>query len=120
MSEWNEISIEEIATINPPESLPKGTLAKKVAMETLQPFTKKISSFSIEKYAGGAKFRNGDILIARITPSLENGKTAFVDILDEDEIGFGSTEFIVLREKENKSDKHFLYYPFIYTCSCIY
>ena len=110
MSEWNEISIEEIATINPPESLPKGTLAKKVAMETLQPFTKKISSFSIEKYAGGAKFRNGDILIARITPSLENGKTAFVDILDEDEIGFGSTEFIVLREKENKSDKHFLYY----------
>lgn len=48
--------------------------------------------------------------MARITPSLENGKTAYVDILDDDEVGYGSTEFIVLREKEDVSDKHFLYY----------
>ena len=38
--------------------------------------------------------------LPRITPSLENGKTSYVDILDEGEIGFGSTEFIVLREKK--------------------
>src|SRR5690625_4946749 len=48
--------------------------------------------------------------MARITPSLENGKISFVDILDEDEIGYGSTEYIVLRAKDNISDKHFLYY----------
>jgi type I restriction enzyme S subunit len=47
----------------------------------------------------GAKFRNGDTLLARITPCLENGKSAFVDFLDDDQIGWGSTEFLVLRPK---------------------
>jgi len=108
--EWKEEILENIALINPTESLSKGNKAKKVAMEILQPFTKKIPSYSIEPYNGGVKFRNGDTLVARITPSLENGKTAFVDFLDENEIGFGSTEFIVLREKENISHNHFLYY----------
>ncbi len=110
MSDWKEEIFENIALINPTESLSKGNKAKKVAMEILQPFTKKIPSYSIEPYNGGVKFRNGDTLVARITPSLENGKTAFVDFLDENELGFGSTEFIVLREKENISHNHFLYY----------
>ena len=48
----------------------------------------------------GAKFRNGDTLLARITPCLENGKSAFVDFLAEGQIGWGSTEFIVLRPKD--------------------
>src|SRR5436853_4416145 len=47
----------------------------------------------------GSKFRNGDTLLARITPCLENGKTGFVDFLPEGEVGRGSTEFIVLRSK---------------------
>jgi type I restriction enzyme, S subunit len=47
----------------------------------------------------GAKFINGDTLVARITPCLENGKTCFVDFLKDDEIGWGSTEFIVLRPR---------------------
>ena len=79
-------------------------------MEFIQTFTKRIHDYLLEEYKGGVKFRNGDTLMARITPSLENGKTSYVDILEENEIGFGSTEFIVLREKENVSDKHFLYY----------
>jgi type I restriction enzyme S subunit len=110
MVEWKETSLENIAVINPMESLSKGVPAKKIAMEVLQPFTKKIPSYSIVKYNGGMKFRNGDTIVARITPCLENGKTAFVDILDEREIGFGSTEYIVLREKKGKSDKNYLYY----------
>lgn len=44
-------------------------------------------------------FKNGDTLLARITPCLENGKTAHADFLDEDQVGWGSTEFIVLRPK---------------------
>lgn len=48
--------------------------------------------------------------MARITPSLENGKTSIVNILDDNEVGFGSTEFIVLREKPNISKNNFLYY----------
>lgn len=110
MCEWKETSLENIAVINPRESLEKNVTAKKIVMEVLKPFTKKIDSYSIEKYNGGMKFRNGDTIVARITPCLENGKTAFVDILDDGEIGFGSTEYIVLREKEGKSDKHYLYY----------
>jgi len=110
MSEWKECTLKEIAIVNPTESLPKGVKAKKVMMDTLIPFTKKIPCYSIEEYNGGMKFRNGDTLVARITPCLENGKTAFVDILDDNEVGFGSTEFIVLREKKDLSDKNFLYY----------
>ncbi|MCE7796523.1 restriction endonuclease subunit S [Sphingobium sufflavum] len=45
----------------------------------------------------GSKFLNGDTLLARITPCLENGKTAFVDFLPDGAAGFGSTEFIVMR-----------------------
>lgn len=110
MSEWQEMALEEVAFINPSESLPKGTMAKKVAMTDIHPFTKKVAAYSIEPYNGGMKFRNGDTLVARITPCLENGKTAYVDILDDGEVGFGSTEYIVIREKPEVSDKQFLYY----------
>lgn len=108
--EWKEYKLDDVALINPSESISKGELAKKVAMDILQPFTKKVTAYSIEPYNGGMKFRNDDTIVARITPCLENGKTAFIDFLDDNEIGFGSTEYIVLREKENISDKHFLYY----------
>lgn len=110
MKGWREMSLKDVAIINPAEKLPKGKISKKVAMEILQPFSKKIPSFSLEPYNGGMKFRNGDTIIARITPCLENGKAAFVDILDNNELGFGSTEYIVLRERKDISDKHFLYY----------
>ena len=110
MGEWKEIVLDKVAIINPTESLIKGTKAKKIAMTILQPFTKKVPSYSMEECNGGMKFRNGDTLVARITPCLENGKTVLVDILDDEEIGFGSTEYIVLREKQNVSDKRFLYY----------
>jgi type I restriction enzyme S subunit len=110
MSEWKESVLDEIALINPPESLSKGTLAKKIAMEMLKPFSKRVSGYSIEPYNGGMKFRNGDTIVARITPCLENGKTAYIDVLGENEIGFGSTEYIVLREKTDITDNQFLYY----------
>lgn len=110
MSEWREMALDSVALINPAESLKRGTIAKKIAMDAIQPFTKKPSSFAIEEYNGGMKFRNGDTIIARITPCLENGKTAYIDILKDGEVGFGSTEYIVLREREEISDKQFLYY----------
>ncbi|MGH7238754.1 MAG: restriction endonuclease subunit S, partial [Candidatus Saccharimonadales bacterium] len=110
MDEWQEKTLADVAAINPTESLPKGVMAKKVAMTDIQSFTKKVATYAVEPYNGGMKFRNGDTLVARITPCLENGKTAYVDILDEEEVGFGSTEYIVLREKPGVSDKQFLYY----------
>lgn len=102
--------LSEIALINPKESLPSGSLAKKVAMEKLQPFCRDIDGFELTKYNGGTKFRNGDTIMARITPCLENGKIAKVNILDEKEIGFGSTEYIIFRAKPGVTDEDFLYY----------
>lgn len=108
--EWEKTKLVEIVVFNPKLSLPKGSLAKKIAMEHLLPFSKYITKFELSSYAGGAKFMNGDTLLARITPCLENGKTSQVTMLNEGEIAFGSTEFIVLRAKDGLSDKDFIYY----------
>lgn len=110
MGEWKDLILDNIAIINPAEKLQKGKIAKKVAMDTLQPFTKKVPGYTLEPYNGGMKFKNGDTIVARITPCFENGKTAYIDILEDDEVGFGSTEYIVIRERKGVSDKHFLYY----------
>ena len=96
--------------INPKEFLAKGTLAKKISMDKLQPFCRDVPEYEIAKFSGGAKFRNGDTIMARITPCLENGKTAMVNILEPDEVGFGSTEFIIFRAKEGYTDPDFVYY----------
>ena len=109
-SEWKIMKLSDIALFNPRESIKRGQLAKKIAMDKLQPFNRDIPEFSIEEFKGGTKFRNDDTLMARITPCLENGKIAKVNILDEDEIGFGSTEYIVFRAIENLSDPDYLYY----------
>ena len=53
-------------------------------------------SQSLREFTSGTRFRNGDTLLARITPCLENGKTAFVQWLHEGTVGWGSTEFIVM------------------------
>lgn len=102
--------LADIAEFNPNESLKKGTIAKKVAMEQLRPFCRDIPGYTLEPFNGGTKFRNGDTIMARITPCLENGKTAKVAILDDGEIGFGSTEYIVFRAKKSVSDEDYLYY----------
>ena len=95
---------------NPKIQLKKGTNAKKVDMDKLTPFTRKITGYIDADFTGGSKFTNGDTLLARITPCLENGKTAYVDVLEDKEIGFGSTEFIVLRAIEGISAPLFIYY----------
>ena len=117
MEEWKECRLSDIVEINPTESLKKGTVAKKIGMDVLQPYCRAIPSFSFEPYTGGTKFKNGDTIMARITPCLENGKTAMVNILDDNEIGFGSTEYIVFRAKNNITDPYFVYY--LVTSDCI-
>ena len=114
---WTEKKLSEIADINPRESIGKGIVAKKVPMDRLQPFCRDIPEFIYEEYKGGTKFKNGDTIMARITPCLENGKIAKVSLLNNDEVGFGSTEYIVFRAIDGISDADFLYYlvcsPFV-------
>ena len=108
--DWISRKLEEVVEFNPKESISKGCLAKKVPMDKLQPFCRDIPEFEMSAYFGGAKFRNGDTIMARITPCLENGKTAKVNILADGEVGFGSTEYIVFRAKQGLLDPDFLYY----------
>lgn len=109
MAEWVMKKLKDIADFNPRESLTKGVVAKKVAMDKLQPFCRDIPGYELEPFSGGTKFRNGDTIMARITPCLENGKTAKVAVLDDGEVGFGSTEYIVFRAKDGV-DEDFIYY----------
>ncbi|HGB6881943.1 TPA: restriction endonuclease subunit S, partial [Salmonella enterica subsp. enterica serovar Enteritidis] len=94
---WILESVAKAININPSVKLPKNTVAKYVDMKSLPTQGYSISDVIEKPYAGGAKFQKNDTLFARITPCLENGKTGFVDFLDEQETAFGSTEFIVMR-----------------------
>ena len=109
-SEWTKKKLSDIADFNPRETIKKGAIAKKIPMDVLRPFYRDIPYYVEECFSGGTKFRNGDTIMARITPCLENGKTAQVSILNDGEVGFGSTEYIVFRAKEGIADKDYLYY----------
>ena len=102
--------LKNIIQFNPQEKLCKGIIARKITMEQLTPFNRYVQSNTFEEYKGGSKFRNGDTIMARITPCLENGKTAYISSLNQNELAFGSTEFIVLRNIEGLSDSKYIYY----------
>ena len=110
MEEWKEYKLGDFMEFNPKISLKKNTVARKITMDQLVPHSRDIYSWAYEPYSGGAKFQNGDTIMARITPCLENGKHAFISLLDENEIAYGSTEYIVIRGKCGISDNRFVYY----------
>ena len=110
MEEWKEVKLGDMILFNPIEKMIKGTKYRKISMDKILPYNRDIYDFEYDFYSGGAKFRNRDTIMARITPCLENGKTAYISCLDGDETAFGSTEFIVLREKKGYSDSKFIYY----------
>ncbi len=107
---WAKFPFPEVIEVDPKRELRKGSQAKFVSMADLKEFNKKIQGFITREFKGGSKFVNEDTLMARITPCLENGKTVFVDILEKEEVASGSTEFIVLGAKENKTIPEFVYY----------
>ena len=98
---WKMIAIENAMEINPSVKLKKDSIAPYVDMKALPTKGYSINGFVMKPYSGGSKFQKGDVLLARITPCLENGKTAVVDFLEDHQVGFGSTEFVVLRGKES-------------------
>jgi type I restriction enzyme S subunit len=100
---WKNAILGDLINLNPRLSVAKGSLASFVEMKVLPLDVMSVSDVTQKEFKGGAKFQNGDTLFARITPCLENGKTAFVDFLEPGEIAFGSTEFLVMRAKEDVS-----------------
>jgi type I restriction enzyme S subunit len=96
---WRVVELGQVIEINPPRVLRKGQDAPYLDMASM-PTRGHVPLRVVERpYTSGPRFTNGDTLLARITPCLENGKTAFVDFLAPNEVGWGSTEFIVLRPK---------------------
>lgn len=109
MSEWKEYKFSDFVTVNPTVSL-KGTGEYSfVEMKDLQDGNKFCFPSAKRKTSSGARFQEKDTLFARITPCLENGKICQVKGL-ENGIGFGSTEFLVFRGKENVSENDFVFY----------
>ncbi len=96
---WSLSKLSDVFDINPKRALSKGTIAPYLDMASLATSGHCVDAPIQREMGSGSKFRNGDTLLARITPCLENGKSAFVDFLAVDQIGWGSTEFLVLRPK---------------------
>lgn len=101
--ETTKIRVDELIDFNPKLKIPKASLTSYVDMKALPTSHMSVSKVIKRPFTAGSKFQNNDTLMARITPCLENGKTAFVDFLEKDEIGFGSTEFITMRPKKDTS-----------------
>jgi type I restriction enzyme S subunit len=96
---WKVCQLPECVDINPARVLKKGAIAPYLDMANVPTHAARVDNVVPRAFGSGSKFLNGDTLLARITPCLENGKTAYVDFLADDEVGWGSTEFIVLRPK---------------------
>jgi type I restriction enzyme S subunit len=96
----NAASLMEIVDVNPPRGKPDREVASYIDMAALPTDSALVARSAVRERKSGARFVNGDTLMARITPCLENGKVAYVDCLEDTEVGTGSTEFLVLRPRE--------------------
>jgi type I restriction enzyme, S subunit len=93
------VPLPEAIEVNPPRPLRKGEVAPYLDMANMPTRSARALEVVDREFGSGMRFKNGDTLVARITPCLENGKTCFVDFLNDGQIAWGSTEYIVLRPK---------------------
>jgi len=100
-SGWEVMPLSAAIEINPTRRLVQGELAPYLAMQNMPTQSARPIDWVYREVGAGARFINGDVLLARITPCLENGKTAYVDFLEQGQTAWGSTEYIVFRSKPN-------------------
>lgn len=106
---WEVGDLSDLMDFNPKRTLKKGTVAPYLDMKNMPTAGHLALDVYDREMGSGTKFMNGDSLLARITPCLENGKTAHVDFLEDEQVGWGSTEYIVMRSKSD-SYKYFSYF----------
>jgi len=99
---WGVMEIGAILEFNPKRTLKKGVAAPYLDMKNVPTQGHLADDVYLREMASGTKFINGDTLLARITPCLENGKTAYVDFLEDGQVAWGSTEYIVMRPKNGR------------------
>ncbi|WP_295100986.1 restriction endonuclease subunit S [uncultured Microbacterium sp.] len=90
------VALSDLVSVNARRVLRSGTPATYVGMSSLPEFSAEVYDWEKKEAGSGQRFVSGDVLMARITPCLENGKTAVVDMLEPGEVGWGSTEYVVL------------------------
>jgi type I restriction enzyme S subunit len=96
---WEVRPLPEVIEVNPRRILKSGVIAPYLDMKNLPTRGHSADEVVDRVFTSGTKFQNGDTLLARITPCLENGKTGYVDFLADGQVGWGSTEYIVLSPK---------------------
>jgi len=96
---WKMVPLPEVIDVNPTRPLRKGEVAPYLDMANMPTRGHSPDAVIERPFGSGMRFVNGDTLVARITPCLENGKTAYVDFLKDGQVGWGSTEYMVLRPK---------------------
>ena len=110
-NDWQEMVFSEALQINPTVRLDRGSIYPYVDMASVNADLKNAGLLEEREFkGGGSKFQSGDTLMARITPCLENGKIAQFQAAGDQQIAHGSTEFIVIRGRENVTDHDFVYY----------
>ena len=97
---WEVVFLPKIIDINPVRTIKRGQIAPYLEMRNIPEYSARVLDWYNRAFGSGTKFINGDTLMARITPCLENGKGAYVDFLKENQVGWGSTEYIVFRAKK--------------------
>lgn len=114
---WEPTTLPEVIEVNPRTPVEKGKEIWYVPMSSLSEssMTANTADFERRTKHTNVKFQKNDVLLARITPCLENGKTGYAYFLHDGEVACGSTEFIVLRGHRLPSE--FVYclarsYPF--------
>ncbi len=96
---WTMQRLPDAIEVNPRRTLKRGTIAPYLDMKNLPTQGHCAEEVIDREFNSGTKFQNGDTLLARITPCLENGKTGYVDFLEDGQVGWGSTEYIILSPK---------------------
>jgi len=96
---WSAQCLPEAIEVNPRRALKSGTIAPYLDMKNLPTQGHSAEAVIVREFSSGTKFQNGDTLLARITPCLENGKKGYVDFTKDAQVGWGSTEYIVLAPK---------------------
>ena len=116
IAEGERIALGEVAEINPPmppEAVNDPQMnVSFVGMSGVSEVTASVLSHEVRTAAecrkGYTAFQRGDVLVAKITPCFENGKIVIADIPHA--VGFGSTEFHVIRPTPDKLDTRFLFH----------
>ncbi len=115
---WKWVKVSDVANVNPKlpnkESIDRNLEVQFLPMKLVEEIINKIHLVDTKKFQEVQKgsytpFIDGDIIFAKVTPCMENGKIAVVDKL-KNGIGYGSSEFHVVRCFKEAINKYIFYF----------